>query len=327
MEVKTCPNPECTCVNPQPISNFANNKKSKDGVSHFCKVCNHRDRQYRTKIKKDFQEMTNQEKSTTIACMYINRRLVKNISKFYGLSEKCIVDVLKYEEIYEYSTCTNCNKLKLRTDFTDHGENKVHSRCKMCNVEKLKVFVSFNSYYPKLYKYEQIRDDGNGLLEVKCNYCGAWYKPNRSQITNRLNAINGNQNCNEENRLYCSDGCKSVCPAFNKSADNLMKIDAFNIGLIKPQDLAREVQPELRQMVFARDGYTCLKCKTHQNNLCVGLHCHHIEGVRWAPLESADINNCMTVCRSCHVAIHKQPGCSYNDMKCNVEDMEVVQKK
>jgi len=74
---------------------------------------------------------------------------------------------------------------------------------------------------------------------------------------------------------------------------------------------SREVQPELRQMVFERDNWTCQKCGAMES-----LHCHHLEGIRWEPLESADIDKCITYCRNCHEDVHKLPDCGYQDMRC-----------
>ena len=78
----------------------------------------------------------------------------------------------------------------------------------------------------------------------------------------------------------------------------------------------REVQPELRQIVFERDEYTCIKCGKYQDDLDVPLHCHHIEGIVQNPIMSADIDMCVTVCKICHDEIHQEDGCGYNDMKC-----------
>ena len=147
------------------------------------------------------------------------------------------------------------------------------------------------------------KDDKN-ILEVKCAYCGKWYIPTTMQIYERIRALNG-KNYGEQ-RLYCSDKCKQECPIFHQilySKDH------------KPAT-SREVQPELRQMRFKVDNYTCQKCKKHQDQLDVGLHCHHIEGIRWEPLESADIDKVITLCKDCHIEVHKQEGCGYNDMQC-----------
>jgi 5-methylcytosine-specific restriction endonuclease McrA len=76
------------------------------------------------------------------------------------------------------------------------------------------------------------------------------------------------------------------------------------------------VQPELRKLVLKRDNYTCIKCKKTQDELKVGLHCHHIEGIRHNPIESADVDICVTLCKNCHKKVHKQKGCTYNDFQC-----------
>lgn len=34
------------------------------------------------------------------------------------------------------------------------------------------------------------------------------------------------------------------------------------------------------------------------------------------PLESADIDKCITYCKKCHKDVHKKEGCGYKNMKC-----------
>jgi 5-methylcytosine-specific restriction endonuclease McrA len=59
-------------------------------------------------------------------------------------------------------------------------------------------------------------------------------------------------------------------------------------------NIDREVQPELRQLVFARDNYTCQRCGR------TGLsqpHCHHVR-----PLGCGGSNhssNLITLCERC----------------------------
>jgi 5-methylcytosine-specific restriction endonuclease McrA len=48
-------------------------------------------------------------------------------------------------------------------------------------------------------------------------------------------------------------------------------------------------------MVFERDNYKCVKCGEEKP-----LHCHHIDPVKGNPIESADIDNCITLCKKCH---------------------------
>ena len=34
------------------------------------------------------------------------------------------------------------------------------------------------------------------------------------------------------------------------------------------------------------------------------------------PIESTDIDMCITVCKKCHKKIHKKDGCTYQDLQC-----------
>ena len=63
-------------------------------------------------------------------------------------------------------------------------------------------------------------------------------------------------------------------------------------------------------MVFAQDSWECQLCSSIEN-----LHCHHITGVEQNPIESADIDNCITLCKVCHKYIHSQEGCRYYDLR------------
>jgi hypothetical protein len=161
----------------------------------------------------------------------------------------------------------------------------------------------YDTYAHQIEYAEQVRrnSEDNNILEVKCTYCGKWYIPKSRDIWNRINALNGK--VNGEYRLYCSDNCKQECPIFNQKK--------YPKGF--KQASSREVQPELRQMVFERDNWTCQnpKCKSKKN-----LHCHHKEGIRWEPLESADIDQCITYCKHCHQEAHEKEGCRTVDMQC-----------
>ena len=47
------------------------------------------------------------------------------------------------------------------------------------------------------------------------------------------------------------------------------------------------------------------------------MYAHHIDPVINNPIESADIDNGITLCRYCHKKIHDSKGCSLKDLKCN----------
>jgi hypothetical protein len=186
--------------------------------------------------------------------------------------------------------------------------NKGEKSCKWKGgVSKLNIPL-FGTYAHQIEKYEEIRKTEEGYLEVRCTYCGKWYTPKMKDVVSRITAINSS--CTAECRLYCSQGCKKECPVFGKRPETLIKQDAIRAGLIKPEDLNREVQPELRWLVLERDNYTCQRCGcTHS------LHCHHYEGIWQNRLMSADVDMCITLCKHCHLKAHQQPGCSYYDMR------------
>ena len=121
-------------------------------------------------------------------------------------------------------------------------------------------------------------------------------------VRRRLYALEGR--APGEQNFYCSENCKKACPTY---------------GQIKyPKDFyiksLREVQPDLRKLVLSRDNYCCQICAAELSD--VVLHCHHIYPVNLYPVESADVDTCITLCEECHKYVHTLPGCGYNDLKC-----------
>jgi len=172
----------------------------------------------------------------------------------------------------------------------------------------------YDTYAPQISYAEEVRRSKKNKewLEVKCTWCGKWFVPITQNVQNRYYCLEGQPGYYGESRFYCSNSCKKCCPIWSKTAKELMNIDAAISGRLEWTKLTREVQPELRQMVFERDDYQCVKCDSYEY-----LHCHHLEGIQWEPLTSADMDMCITVCRECHGEIHKIPGCRPVDMRCN----------
>jgi hypothetical protein len=168
----------------------------------------------------------------------------------------------------------------------------------------------YDTYASRLEPYgESCRrnpDDPN-ILEVKCTYCGKWFTPTRDKVRSRIKGINKD----DIDKFYCSDYCKQECPLYGKKASSLIKYNKIvNNDII---DNHRDVQSELRELTFIRDRYTCQKC----GQVGGKLNCHHIDPVINNPIESADIDNCITLCVRCHKSAHKQKGCGYYELRCN----------
>jgi hypothetical protein len=161
--------------------------------------------------------------------------------------------------------------------------------------------VSYDQFESVISAFNEIRrnEDNPNILEVKCTYCGKWYKPTWREARDRKKAIH--YLGNGSSVFYCSKECKQECPTFARR----LYPKSF-----KPST-SREVQPELRKLVFERDNWSCVKCEIGEN-----LHCHHIDPVVNNPIESADLDNCLTLCKECHKEVHRKEGCKTSQLKC-----------
>ena len=213
--------------------------------------------------------------------------------------------------------CFKCNK-ELPLDNFYKGKRKYgyNPICKTCDYEEKKEYLIQYQNDPIPFKnlkelawIEAIRKDPNNkkLGQVRCtlNTCRKWFNPKRWEFKNRKSALSDIGK--GENSFYCSDECKKNCDKYMSHPCTLITKDEQNW-----EDLDREVQGELRELVIERDGFACIKCGSKTN-----IQCHHLEGIRWNPIESADIDMCVTVCYDCHLKIHTEiEGCKYHDLQC-----------
>lgn len=162
-----------------------------------------------------------------------------------------------------------------------------------------KGLALFDTYAGQINFCESVRrdPDNQSILQVKCAYCGKWFTPLIHAVQNRIRGLEKL----DDHRFYCSDGCRSECPIFRKYK--------YPSGFRK--NTSREVVPELRQIVFQRDGYKCQMCWAESN-----LHCHHIKGYAQNKMLGNDPDNCITLCKTCHQKIHKRDGCKGKDLGC-----------
>lgn len=152
--------------------------------------------------------------------------------------------------------------------------------------------------------------DNKLFMDVKCVYCGNWFSCSLNQAVDRTRFIEGKKEY--EAKFYCSDGCRMTCPIHSQKL--------YPKGFKKAS--SREVQPELRQLVLKRDNYSCQICGKSIDE--VELHCHHIEGVEQNPIESADVDVCITLCKEHHKKVHKSNGCRYVDMRCGGSNYDFI---
>uniref|UniRef100_A0A6M3JHX4 Putative HNH endonuclease n=1 Tax=viral metagenome TaxID=1070528 RepID=A0A6M3JHX4_9ZZZZ len=210
------------------------------------------------------------------------------------------------ERIKEYNKEWYKNNIDKRKKQIKEYNKEYCKQNKDCIKKYMKKYRNSSSLYDS-YAYqisyaEEVRKDPENynLLQVKCTYCNKWFNPTNLSIMSRVAALNGNKRSGE-GRLYCSDGCKKLCPIHYQQK--------------YPKDqkpyISRPLQKEWADMVKERDGYKCIKCGSTER-----LIAHHKEGIRWNPIESADIDIGITLCRKCEKKVHSIEGCSYYDMRC-----------
>ncbi len=205
------------------------------------------------------------------------------------------------------------NKAIYDKKYRENNKEKIKIREKKYRKEYNKSKANYNTFASQISWAKDPVRNIDGCLQTKCAYCGKWYFPTQQSIKDRIKALKEQSTEGAELRLYCSTKCKDACPIYNQKK--------YQKGHpLKNKNSSREVQPELRQMVFERDEYICIKCGKHQDKLTVPLHCHHIEGIVQNPIESADIDMCVTVYKTCHKEIHQQDGCGYHDMRCKIKE-------
>lgn len=160
----------------------------------------------------------------------------------------------------------------------------------------MRMWAWYDTYAPRISLFEEVKKDPEGFLLVKCVHCHNWFRPSFIQTLQRCSGLDKGINY-----FYCSDRCKDNCPIFKKKK---------YIHGSEPY-YESTVQRELKKIVFERDNYICQICGKSKEELD-GTHlcCHHIDPIKNNPIESADIDNCITVCRKCHNLIHTN-NCNY----------------
>lgn len=225
-----------------------------------------------------------------------NEQFIEKAKKVHG--DKYDYSYSKYKSSHDIIIIDCLQHGEFQQRANDHLNGHGCPKCRIGGVVK----TTYEIYKPQLEEIgiecRRNKEDEN-ILETKCFYCDKWYVPLRQEIKNKISA---SKNIGGENNLYCSDKCKKACPTYGQSKYP----KDFKIGT------SREVQSSLRKLVLKRDNWTCQRCESQED----GLHCHHFEGILYNPIESADVDNCITLCKNCHKKAHKEMGCRYVDMQC-----------
>jgi hypothetical protein len=271
------------CKLAKPFIEFSKDKTRKDGYYSYCKTC----------AKKYWEK--NKDKLLKQRKEYYQKN--KDKSKKYREENK--KKLIQYNKKYGKK-----NKEKITDRKKFYYQKNKEKIAKKANIKNNSYVLYTSKTVKKIAWYDYTEEGKDGLLIVKCKYCGKKFTPKYKAVRHRRNAIH--KKGMDTHGLYCSSGCKKACPTFQRS--KTYKGQKINGS-------SREVQPELRQMCLERDNYTCQKCGAKGKT--IQLHCHHIKSLADDPLESADVDNTITLCKACHKEVHKIPGCNYYELRCN----------
>ncbi len=281
------------------VSEFGKDKSKKDGLPHKCKECRklayeNNKKKILKKKKKYIEE--NKDKIIENRKKYYEENKDKFIEYREKNKDKFIENRKKYYE-------ENKDKFK---EFNKKYREKNRDKFNKQRKEYRERIPEFSKIKDLLTVSEKSISDENGLLKVLCTYCDRYFYPRAGDIEKRIRSLSGQ--LKGENKLFCSNNCKKSCPIFRQHK--------YPKGY-KPST-SREVQPELRKMRLKLDNYECQKCGKSIDE--TPLHCHHYTGTVQNPIESADVDNTVTVCKKCHKWVHTQEGCRYFELRCGKKE-------
>lgn len=138
----------------------------------------------------------------------------------------------------------------------------------------------------KLGSIYKLSVSNTGVLETACKLCGTNFVPSYMQVTSAIHSINIT---GEYYNFYCSRECRGSCTLTND----------------KPIEFVSHLLKLWADAVKDRDDHKCQIC-----GATTYLHAHHIKPRATNPLMTYDIDNGLTVCRSCHISKVHTKECS-----------------
>jgi hypothetical protein len=150
-------------------------------------------------------------------------------------------------------------------------------------------------------KPERYINDKN-ILTVICAYsgCNKRFIPSLKAVWERSRSLRGTQL--GEQRLYCSEECKTKCSIYRKSSNP-------NAYIKKNENIyTYQEYQDFRVFVLERDHYSCQYC----GNLAEEVH--HERPQKLEPFFALDPDLAWSVCKKCHNRYGHIDGCSTNTL-------------
>lgn len=286
VKTKICSNKNCKLAGiPQPIENFSIRNDTASGYASQCKECR---KEYKRQNAEHIKQKNDEYREK-------NRDTIRQHQKEFR-NNRTDEEKERYKEY-------------LRKYHEEHRDERLKKQ------EEYKHSPASLSFKEKLEPIEECREDPEnpGLLQVKCfnSNCRKWFNPTNEQASFRVLAINSIDSGRCGYHLYCCEECKKTCSVYKQ-----LKYPKWYTKSSYYQKVSK-IEKYLREQVLKLDNYTCQICgKNPKDNPDVILECHHIIPQKMDPRFSGDVDNCITLCKDCHIFVHTElPGCSIVDLR------------
>jgi len=224
--------------------------------------------------------------------------------------------------------CKDCYNLKKRKTPVKSKAKEGYKCCASCNVEKplidfnIRFMTSIQKYRPFSYCKDCERKKDSNRYSHKCDMCGKEYKSGRKD---NLKCVDCHKELMRQNKVMYKykvrDFKGDKNPMFGVQrlgADNpnykhgLSDTERYKKRLIMGYGI-------WRKKVYKRDNYTCQCCGKKSNG---DLVAHHLDGYSWCEGKRIDVNNGVTLCKTCHTKFHKIYG-NFSNTKEQFEQFKI----
>jgi len=175
-----------------------------------------------------------------------------------------------------------------------------------CNNHYFLTIKKINKKYPFFSKIEELRYNSNKPgekeIQVHCknHLCenskekDGWFTPKRSQISERIRALEQPYGM-IENNFYCSEKCKSACVLYRSHGGSSKNKEFY---------YTQSEYQTFRQHVLERDEYKCQICGELASDI------HHERPQKLEPFFALDPDFGWSCCEKCHYEKGHKDECS-----------------
>ena len=254
-------------------------------------------------VKKEFTTQTKGTRFCSKECQGIVRR-----DRIETKCSYCLKDIEVVKSLCEKNTYNYCNQ-DCRTEHLKvlmAGENNPNYDrgkfiCEQCGktFERIKSANRGNHVFCSRECYEDHhRQKGRSKeIEVNCSMCNKVVKVWESRLKYTKD-------------IYCSKECARKGYGLKYSGENS---PSYNPNLTEEDRITQRKSNDYylwRKSVFNRDNYTCQACGDNQGG---NLNAHHIINYMENEYLRTNVNNGITLCKTCHKDFHDTYGYKNNN--------------